>query len=116
MSTCLNLNSDNSVMCTYYLIFISDCLLACTVITCCFFIVCRRKSPTGLMLHRFTYSTLNKSSMSTALKGTHFHIFFITILMTHSWKFETKNNSKVENLTYVFENCLISLGKSAAPP
>ena len=34
---------------------------------CCFTLVCRNKSPTGLMLHVCEYSTKNKISMSMSM-------------------------------------------------
>ena len=34
---------------------------------CCFTLVCRNKSPTGLMLHVCEYSTKNKISMSMSI-------------------------------------------------
>ena len=35
---------------------------------CCFTLVCRNKSPTGLMLHVCEYSTKNKISMSMSIE------------------------------------------------
>ena len=43
---------------------------------CCFTLVCRNKSPTGLMLHVCEYSTKNKISMSMSMCRLHFTIKF----------------------------------------
>ena len=48
------------VHCTYCIL-----LHAVIFLACCFTLVCRNKSPTGLMLHVCEYSTKNKISMSS---------------------------------------------------
>ena len=53
------------LICSLYVLFFL--LHAVIFFACCFTLVCRNKSPTGLMLHVCEYSTKNKISMSMSM-------------------------------------------------
>ena len=69
------------LFCSLYVLYFIAC---CDIFACCFTLVCRNKSPTGLMLHVCEYSTKIKFlclclCLPTALKGPQFQFFFIYI-------------------------------------
>ena len=54
----------------WFIVRIVFLLHAVIFFACCFTLVCRNKSPTGLMLHVCEYSTENKISMSMSKSTT----------------------------------------------
>ena len=56
-----------SLIILFYIHFVCACCDTRSFKKCLFILVCRGKSPTGLMLHVVQYSTQNKISMSMSM-------------------------------------------------